>query len=94
MISIQHAGNLVTANILGEFTLADYREFEERVLETLRKRKTVNSLLDHRDMGRYTGDVAWEEIRFSRSHEHDFGKIAIISRQTAADSLEQCWQTY
>ena len=79
MISIQHAGNLVTANILGEFTIADYREFEERVLENLRKGKKVNLLFDLRDMVRYTLDVAWEEIRFSRSHEHDFGKIAIIT---------------
>ena len=79
MISIQHAGNLVTANILGEFTISDYREFEEHVLEKLRKGKKVNLLMDLRDMVGYTLDVAWEDIRFSRSHEHDFGKIAILT---------------
>ncbi|HYA19990.1 MAG TPA: STAS/SEC14 domain-containing protein [Burkholderiales bacterium] len=79
MISIQHAGNLITANVLGEFTLADYREFEEHVLEKLRKGKKVNLLFDLRDMVGYTVDVAWEDIRFSRRHEHDFGKIAIIT---------------
>jgi len=79
MISIQHAGNLVTANVLGEFTLADYREFEERVLEKLRKSKKINLLIDLRDMVRYTLDVAWEDIRFTHSHGHDFGKIAVIT---------------
>ena len=79
MISIQHAGNLVTANVLGEFTLADYREFEQRVLEKLPSLKRINLLIDLRDMVGYTVDVAWEDIRFSRSHEHDFGKIAIIT---------------
>ena len=79
MISIQHAGNVVTANVLGEFTLADYREFEERVLEKLRKGRKVSLLFDLRDMVGYTVDVAWEDIRFSRRHEHDFKKIAIIT---------------
>ncbi|HXZ95957.1 MAG TPA: STAS/SEC14 domain-containing protein [Burkholderiales bacterium] len=79
MISIQHAGNLITANVLGEFTLADYREFEQHVLEKLRRGKKVNLLFDLRDMVSYTVDVAWEDIRFSRRHEHDFGKIAIIT---------------
>ena len=79
MIAIQPAGNMITANVLGEFTLADYREFEERVLEKLRSGKKLNLLIDLRDMLRYTLDVAWEDIRFSRSHEHDFGKIAIIT---------------
>jgi stage II sporulation SpoAA-like protein len=79
MISIQHAGNLVTANVMGEFTLADYRDFENQVMEKLRAGKKLNLLFDLRDMMRYTVDVAWEDIRFSRSHEHDFGKIAIIT---------------
>ena len=79
MISIQHAGSLITANVLGEFTLADYREFEERVLEKLRSGKKINLLIDLRDMVRYTLDVAWEDIRFTHSHGHDFGKIAIIT---------------
>ncbi|MGH8752166.1 MAG: STAS/SEC14 domain-containing protein [Burkholderiales bacterium] len=79
MISIQPTGNLLTANVMGEFTLADLREFETRVLEKLRPGKKVNVLIDLRDMLRYTLDVAWEEIRFSRSHAHDFGKIAVIT---------------
>jgi hypothetical protein len=27
----------------------------------------------------YTLDVAWEEIKFSRSHAHDFGRIAVVT---------------
>lgn len=79
MISIQPLDNLVTANVIGEFTLADYREFEERVLEKLRSGNKVNVLIDLRDMLHYTLDVAWEEIRFSKNHEHDFGKIAVVT---------------
>ncbi|HSS47158.1 MAG TPA: STAS/SEC14 domain-containing protein [Burkholderiales bacterium] len=80
MISIQPLDNLVTANVIGEFTLADYREFEERVLEKLRSGNKVNVLIDLRDMLHYTLDVAWEEIRFSKNHKHDFGKVAVITK--------------
>jgi hypothetical protein len=79
MIAIQPAEHLVTANVIGEFTLADYHEFEQRVLEKLRAGGKINVLIDLRDMLRYTLDVAWEEIRFSKNHEHDFGKIAVIT---------------
>ena len=32
MITIQKTGNLVNVAILGEFTLEDYKEFEDQVL--------------------------------------------------------------
>ncbi len=80
MITIQQTGNLVNAAVLGEFTLADFKQFEEDVLYKLQSPGPVNLLMDLRDMIRYTVDVAWEEIKFfSRQHQHDFTKIAIVT---------------
>lgn len=79
MISIATQGNLVSVSVIGEFTLADYKEFENHVLYELKFQGGVNLLLDLRDMIGYTLDVAWEEIRFSREHRYDFRKIAVIT---------------
>ena len=79
MITIQNRGNLVNVAVLGEFTLSDYKEFEEAVLYSLRFQGKVNLLLDFRDMTGYTVDVVWEEIRFSRAHTRDFEKVAVVT---------------
>ncbi len=80
MITIKQSGNLVNAAVLGEFTLADFNQFEDQVLLALQTPGPVNLLFDLRDMIRYTVDVAWEEIKFfSRDHQHDFNKIAVVT---------------
>jgi len=79
MISISLKDNLVNVAVLGEFTIADYKEFEEAVLFGLKFQGTVNVLIDLRDMLGFTVDVAWEEIKFSRQHARDFGKIAVVT---------------
>lgn len=78
MIAIKTEGNLISVSVIGEFTLEDYKEFEEHVLYVLRE-GGVRLLLDLRDMVRYTVDVAWEEIRFAREHRYDFRKIAVVT---------------
>lgn len=80
MITIQHEGSLITTGVFGEFTVADYREFENEVLATLRVTGKVDLLVDLRDMLRYTLDVAWEDIRFVRAHAHDFRRVAVLAR--------------
>lgn len=80
MITIQHEGRLITAGLYGEFTVADYREFEKEILATVRLTGPVDLLVDLRDMLRYTLDVAWEDIRFVRAHAHDFRRVAVIAR--------------
>ena len=80
MITIQHEGSLITAGVFGEFTVADYQEFEREVLATLRLTGQVDLLVDLRDMLRYTLDVAWEDLRFVRAHAHDFRRVAVIAR--------------
>ena len=80
MITIEQTDNLVNAAVLGEFTLADFKMFEEQSLYKLKSPGTVNLLFDLRAMIDYTVDVAWEEIKFfSREHNHDFNKIAVVT---------------
>lgn len=79
MIAIENRDNLVNVAALGEFTLADFREFERQVLDDLKTHRRVNVLFDLRDLIGYTLDVAWEEIRFNRAHARDFGRVAIVT---------------
>ena len=39
----------------------------------------VDLFFDLRQMGDFTLDVAWEELKFSRSHAHNFNRIAVIT---------------
>lgn len=79
MITTEVQGNLVSVSVMGEFTLADYKDFEQSILHNLQFQGGVNLLLDLRDMVSYTLDVAWEEIKFSRDHRYDFRKIAVVT---------------
>jgi hypothetical protein len=86
MITIEEAGNVISIAVFGEFTLADYKEFEEQVLFKSRISGTVNVLFDWRDMLSYTVDVAWEDIKFIRKHGREFNRVAIIT--------ENQWQAW
>jgi hypothetical protein len=80
MITIEQTENLVNVAVLGEFTIADFKAFEEQSLYKLKSPGELNLLFDLRAMVRYTLDVAWEEIKFfRREHSHDFSKIAVVT---------------
>lgn len=79
MISIKTEGNLVSVSVMGEFTLADYKDFEQEVEHDIQFQGGVNLLLDFRDMVNYTLDVVWEEVKFSRQHRYDFRRIAVVT---------------
>jgi hypothetical protein len=79
MIAIKTEGNLVSVSVMGEFTLADYKEFEQEIEHDIQFQGGVKLLLDLRDMVGYTLDVAWEEIKFSRQHRYDFRRIAVVT---------------
>jgi hypothetical protein len=81
VISIQNEGNLGVVGVFGEFELADYKRFEEEVARQLKTQGRVNLLVDLRDMVDYTVDVALEDIRFTRAHAHERGRIAILSER-------------
>jgi len=80
MITIERDDKLINATVLGEFTLADFKQFEQTALLQLKSPGELNLLFDLRDMICYTVDVAWEEIKFfSRDHQYDFSKIAVVT---------------
>jgi hypothetical protein len=79
MIVTDHQPHRVSVNIFGEFSLADYKEFEELVTYKVKFEGPVDLLLDLSQMADFTLDVAWEELRFSRQHAADFRRIAIVT---------------
>jgi len=79
MIAIDIKNNVVSVSVLGEFTLADFKQFEEHMLYGIKFQGSVNLLIDLRDMLGYSVDVVWEELKFSKAHEREFGKIAVVS---------------
>lgn len=79
MISVNVKNNVISMTVMGQFTLDDYKEFEEAVLYGIKFQGVVNLLIDLRDMLSFSLDVAWEEIRFSRQHANDFDRVAILT---------------
>jgi len=79
MITIKETGNLLEVRIYNQFRLADFHEFEQAVGRELKKAPKIRLLLDFTDMMDFTLDMAWEEIRFTREHAHDFRRIAVIT---------------
>lgn len=79
MIVIQHQPKRVVVNVYGEFSLADFKEFEDLVNYKTRFEGAVDLLFDLREMADFTLDVAWEDIVFSRAHPDDFHRIAIVT---------------
>jgi hypothetical protein len=79
MITTDYGGRLVTVTAFGEFTVADYKEFEELVNYRIKFEGVVNLLIDLRQMTDFTLDMALEELRFARAHSHDFGRIAVLA---------------
>ncbi|MDN5753691.1 MAG: STAS/SEC14 domain-containing protein [Nitrosospira sp.] len=86
MITVQETGNLINVAVFGEFTLSDYKEFEQQVLYKYRTDGPVNVVFDWRDMLSYTVDVAWEDIKFVREHGSEFNRIAVVT--------ENQWQAW
>ena len=79
MISTESTERLVSLVVFGEFTLADYKEFEDVVNYRIQFSGPVDLLFDLRQMVGFTLDVAWEEIKFSRQHAGDFRRIAVLT---------------
>jgi hypothetical protein len=90
MITIEQTGNLVNVAVMGEFTLTDFKQFEDSAVSKIKAHVPVNLLFDLRAMINYTVDVAWEEIKFfNREHQHDFNKIAVVT-----DDQWLTWQAW
>lgn len=79
MIKLDTNGNQIAVTVMGQFTLDDYRQFEQAVGYGVQFQGAVSVLFDLRDMLSYSVDVAWEELKFSREHKNDFDRIAILT---------------
>ncbi|SDX01578.1 STAS/SEC14 domain-containing protein [Nitrosomonas communis] len=89
MITIQKINNLIILAVIGEFTLSDFKEFEDKVLYRSHPEDKINLLFDWRDMVDYTVDVAWEEIKFMREHGSEFNRVAVVT-----DNQWQAWSAW
>lgn len=80
VIAIEEEKDLLKATVFGEFTLTDYQEFERAVTHELESVPKIKLLMDLSEMVGFTVDVAWEDIKFTRAHAHDFERIAVVTR--------------
>jgi len=79
MITIQHEGNLTVAGIFARLEIEDFRRLEHEIESQLKLLGKIDLLVDLRGMLGYTLDVALEDLRFSREHAHDVGRVAVLS---------------
>jgi len=79
MLTISHEPNYVHVAVMSEFSIHDFREFEENVLYEIRFHGAVNLLFDLTEMLGYTLDMALEEIKFAREHRKDFKRVAVVA---------------
>ena len=79
MIVTQHQSRRVEVTVYAEFTLADFKEFEDLVNYKVKFEGPVDLLFDLREMAGFTVDVAWEDIVFARAHANDFRRIAVVT---------------
>lgn len=79
MIVIEQQAKRVEVTVYAEFTLADYKEFENSVNYAIQFEGPVDLLFDLREMADCTIDVAWEDIVFARAHANDFRHIAVLT---------------
>ena len=79
MIGIEEQQDLLKVHVFGEFSVDDFREFEDAMTDELRFAPKVRLVLDLTQMSGFTVDMAWEDIKFTRAHAHDFKRIAVVS---------------
>ncbi|MDR1996586.1 STAS/SEC14 domain-containing protein [Azonexus sp.] len=79
MIVVDHQASRVSVSVFGEFTLSDYKEFEEVVNYKVRFEGPIDLYFDLTQMQGATLDVAWEELKFSRAHANDFNRVAVVT---------------
>ncbi len=89
MIVTDHQTHRVSVNVFGQFTMEDYREFEDLVNYKVRFEGPVDLLFDLSNMADYTLDVALEELRFSKTHANNFERIAVVT-----DSQLLAWSAW
>ncbi len=79
MISIREQSYGLNVALYNEFTLDDFRELEQALLNAKQKIHLPDVLLDLTMLKDFTIDMAVEQIKFLNEHENDFGRIAIAT---------------
>ena len=79
MIVIEQQPKRVEVTVYAEFSLVDYKEFENAVNFAIQFEGPVDLFFDLREMADFTLDVAWEDIVFARAHANDFSRIAVLT---------------
>ncbi len=83
MITIQHENTLTVVGIFATFEVEDFRRIETEIEQQLRAHGQIDLLVDLRGMLGYTLDTALEDIRFTREHARDVGRVAILSEDNS-----------
>ncbi len=78
MISIREQDYGLNVALYNEFTLEDFREFENAALDAVVRVHRPDLLLDLSMLKDFTIDMAYEQLKFLRKHDGDFGRIAIV----------------
>ncbi|GHD71564.1 STAS/SEC14 domain-containing protein [Vogesella fluminis] len=79
MISIREQDYGLDVALYNEFTLGDFKLFEEALLKRSGEHDKPDVLLDLSGIKDFTLDMAMEEIRFMRAHENEFGRFAVVA---------------
>ena len=79
MITVEEESDCVRATVFGELTVDDYRELEQAIGRELTSAARLKMFIDLTRMSGFTLDVAWEELRFTRKHAHDFRRVAVVT---------------
>jgi hypothetical protein len=78
MISIREQDYGLDVALFNEFTLSDFKLFEEALIKRVAEIGHPHVLLDLSELKDFTLDMALEELRFARTHDKDFGRVAIV----------------
>jgi hypothetical protein len=89
MIALDHKSGLVSLVVMGEFTLEDFREFEDYLYAHGLFDGSCSLLFDLREMAGFTVDLAVEEIKFTRLHGGDFKRVGVVT-----DSQWVAWSAW
>lgn len=81
MLTVEQQNDQVTVNVMGELMLDDFRDFETVVLDELQDHERIDVLLDLSNMTGFSIDAAWEDLKFTREHERDFRRIAVVTSE-------------
>jgi hypothetical protein len=79
MISVAHEPGYVSVAVFNEFTVHDFRQFEDDVRYKIHFEGKPNLLFDLTGMVRYTLDMAVEEYKFAKAHRSDFDRVAVVT---------------